>query len=419
MVPRITLTLLAFLSLAIGQSSRVTAISGARVISTPGRPAESATIVIRDGKIVSVGKVIPKDATVIRLSGKTIIPGLVNAHGHMGAQGAAASSQPSVEQQLALYGRYGVTTVWSLGGENEDAVQARAAQDSAKLRRARIYFAGPVIAARTPQEARQQVNKVSQMKPDVIKIRIDDQLGTQPKMTPEVYKAVIDEAHKLGFRVAVHIFYLDDAKGALRAGADFIAHSVRDRDIDDEFLSLMKARNICYCPTFTRELSTYAYESTPAFFKDPFFLQGADPTQVKQLQEPDRQKAMRESKSAQTYKAAVPLAMKNLKRVADAGIRIAMGTDTGAGPGRFQGYFEHLEMEMMTQAGLTPAQVLKASTVDAAACMGRADVGSIEPGKWADLIVLNANPLDDIRNTRKIHNVWIAGNPLETGKPLR
>ncbi|MBS1828888.1 MAG: amidohydrolase family protein [Acidobacteria bacterium] len=412
MLPGLTLTLLAFLSLAAAQSNKVTALTGARVITTPGRPAESATVVIRDGKITSVGKSIPKDATVIRLSGKTIIPGLVNAHGHMGVQGGAASSQPSVEQQLALYGRYGVTTVWSLGGENEDAVKARASQDTPRLSRARIYFAGPVIAARTPQEARQQVNKVSQMKPDVIKIRIDDQLGTQPKMTPDVYKAVIDEAHKLGYRVAVHIFYLDDAKGALRAGADFIAHSVRDRDVDDEFLSLMKARNICYCPTFTRELSTYVYESTPAFFQDPFFLQGADPALVKQLQEPGRQKAMRESKSAQTYKSAVPLAMKNLKRVADAGIRIAMGTDTGAGPGRFQGYFEHLEMEMMAQAGLTPAQVLKASTVDASACMGRSDVGSIEPGKWADLIVLNANPLDDIRNTRKIDKVWIAGDPL-------
>ncbi|MBL8219763.1 MAG: hypothetical protein JNL62_11060 [Bryobacterales bacterium] len=114
MIPRITLSFLVFLSLSAAQNGRVTALTGARVISSPGRPAESATIVIRDGKIVTVGKAIPKDATVIRVSGKTIIPGLVNAHGHMGAQGTAASSQPGVEEQLALYGRYGVTTVWSL-----------------------------------------------------------------------------------------------------------------------------------------------------------------------------------------------------------------------------------------------------------------------------------------------------------------
>src|SRR6185503_12339222 len=158
---------------------------------------------------------------------------------------------------------------------------------------------------------------------------VDDNLGSTRKMPIEVASAVIDQAHQRGFRVAVHIFYLDDAKALLRAGADFIAHSVRDRDVDDEFLSLMKERNICYSPTFTRELSTYVYESSPAFFKDSFFLRNADQELVRQLQEPERMAAMRNSKSAQGYKAAMPVARRNLKKVSDAGIRIAMGTDTG------------------------------------------------------------------------------------------
>ena len=193
------------------------------------------------------------------------------------------------------------------------------------------------------------------MKPDVIKIRVDDNLGTTAKMTPAVYRAVIDEAHARKLRVAAHIFYLADAKDLVRAGVDVIAHSVRDREVDDEFIKLMRARNIPYCPTLTRELSTFVYESTPAFFKDPFFLSEADPAVVASLNEPARQQAMRASKSAQGYKAALPIASRNLKRLADMGVTIAMGTDTGPSPERFQGYFEHLEMEMMAQAGMSPA----------------------------------------------------------------
>ena len=113
-------------------------------------------------------------------------------------------------------------------------------------------------------------------KPDVIKIRVDDNLGAAAKMPPEVYRAVIDEAHRRGLRVVAHVFYLDDAKDLLRAGVDVIAHSVRDKDIDDELIALMKARGVAYCPTLTRELSTFVYETTPAFFADPFFLREAD-----------------------------------------------------------------------------------------------------------------------------------------------
>jgi imidazolonepropionase-like amidohydrolase len=396
------------------------AFVGARLIDGSGKTTEQAVLIVRDGKVAAAGPAsstpIPRGSQVLKLDGKTIVPGLVNAHAHMSPQVETSKEQSyqSVIKQLGLYGRYAITTIWSLGGEDEAAVKARDQQESPALTRARIYFAGPVITAKTPEEARRMVGEVAAMKPDIIKIRVDDNLGTGKKMTPEVYRAVIDEAHGRGLRVAVHIYYLEDAKALLRAGADFIAHSVRDKEVDKEFISLLKQRDICYCPTFTRELSTFVYESTPSFFTDPFFLRETDKALLAELEKPDKQAAVRSNKSAQAYKAALPLAMRNLKTVADAGVRIAMGTDTGAAPGRFQGYFEHLELEMMAQAGLTPRQVLRSATIDAAACMQKGDrLGNIEPGKWADFVVLDKNPLQDIRNSGSIHSVWIAGNRVE------
>jgi imidazolonepropionase-like amidohydrolase len=212
-------------------------------------------------------------------------------------------------------------------------------------------------------------------------------------------------------RVAVHIFYLEDAKAVLRAGADYIAHSVRDLAADQELVSLLRQRDICLCPTLMREVSTFVYESTPPFFADPFFLRHADRTMMAQLQEPQRQKAMAESPAAKRYKAALDLAKKNLKKLSDSGVRVIMGTDTGAPFGRFQGYFEHLELELMVQSGLTPMQALVSATGDAARCAKlTGKVGTLEPGAWADFLVLAKNPLDDIRNTRSLESVWIAGN---------
>jgi imidazolonepropionase-like amidohydrolase len=281
------------------------------------------------------------------------------------------------------------------------------------LDRARLYVAGEVIVGKTPEEARQMVARVAAHKPDIIKIRVDDNLGTAMKMPPAVYRAVIDEAHRRGLRVAAHIFYLEDAKDLLRAGADFIAHSVRDKDIDDEFIALMKARNVPYCPTLTRELSAFVYEATPDFFADPFFLKEADREVLAQLQEPARQEAMRQSKSARAYKAALAVAYRNLKKAAAAGLLIAMGTDSGAFANRFQGYFEHVEMAMMAEAGLTPEQILRAATGDAARAMKVEGLGTLAPGAWADFIVLDADPLIDIRNTRRIASVWVAGNQVK------
>jgi imidazolonepropionase-like amidohydrolase len=392
--------------------------TGARVIDGTDRPPiDNATILVRDGRIVSIGPAARAGAPAgerIALAGKTVIPGLINAHGHVGdtvgLEGDHYSAE-NVRRDLRLYAAYGVTTVFSLGGDQAAGFAARDAQRTPTLDRARLFVAGPVLEPKNPEDARRLVAEDQRLKVDIVKIRVDDNLGSTPKMSPDIYKAVIDEAHRRGLRVAVHLFYLADARALLEAGADFIAHSVRDADVDAPFIAMLKRRNVCYCPTLMREVSTFVYETTPPFFSDPLFLAHADPATVSALKEPARQTAMRNSTSAQRYKAGLEVANRNLKKLADSGVTIAMGTDSGAPAGRFQGYFELMELEMMVKAGLTPRQALAAATRDSARCQKLdAEVGTLEPGKWADFVVLDGDPLADISNVKKISSVWIAGN---------
>jgi imidazolonepropionase-like amidohydrolase len=177
-------------------------------------------------------------------------------------------------------------------------------------------------------------------------------------------------------------------------------------------IALLKEHNVPYCPTLTRELSTFVYEDTPGFFRDPFFLREANPQVMALLQEPERQEAMRKNKSAQAYKAALPTAEKNLKKLSDAGIPIVMGTDSGAMASRFEGYFEHMEMQMMAQSGMSPKDILMSATGSAAHALKVNDIGTLEKGKWADLVVYDKNPLDDINNTKSISAVYVAGNEV-------
>ena len=138
---------------------------------------------------------------------------------------------------------------------------------------------------------------------------------------------------------------------------DFVAHSVRDREVDNEFIRLIREKGIGYCPTLTREVSTFVYENVPDFFDDPFFLQEADLQVLEQLKDPERQNRIRNSEAAQQYKKALEVASVNLKKLVDAGVKIAFGTDSGP-PARFQGYFEHLELELMAKAGLSPNEII-------------------------------------------------------------
>ena len=389
------------------QATLVRAFTGATLIDgTDHAPVPNATIVVRDGRIVAAGPAnavsIPAGAQRVSLSGKTVIPGIINAHGHV--------TDP---KDLQTYADYGVTTVFSLGGEPASVFAARAAQNTPTLDRARVFLAGKVLTPNTPDDARAQVAEVAAQKVDIVKIRVDDNLGTVPKMPPEIYRAVIDEAHKRGMRVATHLFYLADAKSLLAAGSDYVAHSIRDADVDAEVIGQLKARNVCVSPTLMREVSTFVYESTPSFFSDSLFLTHANREWMTALEKPQAQQAMRASPAAQRYKVALDQAKRNLKRLSDAGVPIAMGTDTGP-TGRFQGYFELMELEQMVNAGLTPRQALTAATSGAARCMKLdRDLGTVEKGKWADFVVLNADPLANISNVKQIASVWIAGNQVQ------
>ena len=248
----------AFAQTPAGPGARV--FRGARVVQADGA-IEAATIVVRDGRVVDIGPAAavrpPAGVPIVDLAGKVVVAGFITAHAHVSdidGLRPRAYTEANTLRQLGVFARYGITTVWSLGGEQAPAFPVRDRQGVASLDRARIYLAGPIVTGASPDAAQAAVARVADVKGDVVKIRVDDNLGSGTKMPPEVYRAVIEEAHRLGLRVAAHIFYLEDAKALLRAGVDMIAHSVRDKDIDDEFIQLMKARSVPYCPTLTREL---------------------------------------------------------------------------------------------------------------------------------------------------------------------
>lgn len=408
-------------SLAQAPAGGAVALTGARVINGTGAaPMEGATILIVNGRIESIGTgaavKIPAGAARVDMSGKTIVPGLINAHGHLNADPSTRPIPEKLAGQLRVYADYGVTTVVVLGSgqkDLEDAVKLRDAQERGTLDRARVYVAGPSIRdLKTAEEARAAVDRYADARADIIKIHIT---GGPNDMTPAVYGALIDQAHKRGLRVAAHLYYLKDAKGLLNAGVDVVAHSVRDQDVDQALIAEMKRRNVGYIPTFTRDLAQFVYESTPPFFTDPFFNRHIDvyKREMTMLRDPALMEKTRNNKEAQNIKVAIQQGSKNLKILSDAGVLIAMGTDTGTNLGQWQGYFEHIELEYMVKAGLTPMKTLVAATGDAAKVMKLdQQLGTIQPGKQADLLVLNANPLTDIKNTRQIHSVWIGGRRL-------
>jgi imidazolonepropionase-like amidohydrolase len=357
---------------------------------------------------------IGADAERIDARGKTIVPGFVNAHGHVAdTVGLKAApefyTRENLVRQLTLYARYGVTTVFSLGGDGPAGVTLR---NEPPQGRARLFVAGPVITGTTAATASREAEVNLAMGVDWLKFRVDDNLGGSTKMPKDAWQAVIERGHAKQVPIAAHIFYLDDAKDLLREGVDLIAHSVRDRPVDEEFIRLAKSRDVCVVPTLTREISTFVYESTPAWFADEFFLRHADPKVVDQLKDPARQKQMQSSKSAQQYKKALEVASANLKTLKDAGVRIAMGTDTGP-PARFQGYFEHLELELMVKAGLSPMDAIVAATGEAARCMKKEKtIGTLRPGAYADFVIYTDDPTKDIRATRSIESVWVGGTKV-------
>ncbi len=425
-----SVTILFALGLFMSQSSRAqapastaVALVGGRMIDGTGKPPiENATVIINNGRIAAVGASsavkIPTGATRVDMTGKTIMPGMINAHAHLNVD---AESKMSVRDQLVLrlhtYALYGVTSAVSLGSTNADEIEGFKLRDEnmqPNLDRARLFTAGLNAIGKTPEEARASVDRLKGLHADLIKFHVN---GLPSDMTPDIWGAIIEESQKVGLRVAVHIFYLKDAQAAVDKGVNILAHGVRDKDVTPAFVQEVKSKNISYIPTITRDLSVFVYESRPAFFDDPFFQRGMALYQkdVNTLSDPAWQARVRNDKEAQAIKVAMKQGMKNLKVMSDAGVTIAMGTDSGVAgnPGRWQGYFEHVELEYMVKSGMTPMQTIVAATGGAAKTMQLNDLGTIEPGKLADLLVLNANPLDDILNTRKISAVYLGGVPLK------
>jgi imidazolonepropionase-like amidohydrolase len=433
----LALAVLALESSSAQAPATTVVLTGARLIDGAGRaPLEQATLVIANGRVEAAGAPsavrIPAGATPINLAGKTILPGLINAHGHLGAGDKKLALRDQILQQLRLYAQYGVTTVQSLGDDGAESVKVHDDQDRGLLDHARLFTAGTPVVADSVDDARQKVDKVAALRINIIKTRMNhltfadgSRTGSplsfrNPDMAPDVYRAVIEQAHKQGLRVAAHLFYLEQAKGLVDAGLDIVAHSVRDQDVDRAFISSLKSRNVAYIPTLTRDVAVFEFETAPAYFSDPFFLRGLAVyrNDREEVSSPAFQEKVRQSGEAQMTKKALEQGLRNVKLLSDGGVTIAMGTDSGASIARWQGYNEHRELELMVKAGLSPMQALVAATGGAARALKLdQQLGTLQPGRWADFIVLNANPLTDIRNTRQIDSVWIAGHQLAPAGP--
>jgi imidazolonepropionase-like amidohydrolase len=234
-----------------------------------------------------------------------------------------------------------------------------------------------------------------------------------PKMPYEMSAAIIASAKKHGLRTLAHIFYLADAKKLTEQGIAGFVHSVRDQPVDQALIDAMKKHGVWQeAATLSREESMYAYGITPSFINDPFFVRGVSPEVIRLLSSPDRQKTISSAPHYGQYPKFAAMAKQNFKKLVDAGVKYGMGTDTGP-PGRFAGYGDHWELSAMVDAGLTPMQVIVAATRSGAEFLSAKDLGTLEKSKWADLVVLDANPLDNIRNTRAINSVYIAGKPVQ------
>jgi imidazolonepropionase-like amidohydrolase len=376
-----------------------TVFTGARLIVGDGTVVDDATFTVGpDNRFGIVGATaavtVPTGAATVNLAGLTVMPAIVDTHTHLSRDRAGLTAD------LKNRAYFGVGAAMSLGQDTGDdiyAMRREAIPGHALYRTAGRGFTAPEPGRSdipywitTADEGRAGVREQAALGVDIIKVWVDDRMGQYPKLSPEIYGAIIDEAHVAGLRATAHEYYLADAKELVRRGIDAFAHGVRE-PIDDEFVAMLKER-----PEFV------LVPNMPdrGVAQDMSWLASALPAeQVAQLQS-----AAVDRPEAQAFFA---IQARNLERLAREGVKIALGTDGNVpwGP--------HLEMADMVAAGMTPSQVVVAATGNAAEFMRLDDAGVVAPGQAASFIVLEANPLDDITNTRRIRDVYLRGQRID------
>ena len=440
--------LLALLAMTAPALAETTVLKNVTVIDGTGAaPQANSAIVMTDGKIAYVGPVsglkAPAGATVKDLSGKFVMPGIIDSHVHVGmmhdvTQDFKYYTRENVEADLRQYAAYGVTAVEVLGTDRDLIFDVRKAERAGRPHYARVFTAGQGevfkggyggllglnVPVSTPEEARKSVDEQAAKGVDVIKLWMDDERKTIPvKMTYAVSAAIIDEAHKKHLRAVAHVFYLADAKELVREGINGFAHMVRDQPVDNELLNMMKAKGVwMVSATLSREMA-YSLAIMP-WLNDPFFTRGVTPGTLAALKGDTREKAVvmgptrfpglpYEKKVFFDMDRTLSQALDNYGAMVKAGVETGMGTDSGPN-GRYPGFNAHEEMQLEVMAGRTPLEAIKSATGDNARWLGDNSIGTIAAGKWADLLVLDKNPAQDIHNTETINSVYIAGNSVPT-----
>ncbi|AWO00638.1 amidohydrolase [Chitinophaga alhagiae] len=435
----------------IACSSRETASRKGKVLlkdltlidGTGRAPQPHMDVLIVGDTIAAVGQGLTEEnATVISCSGKTAMPALISAHVHVGTlkgttAGAANYTRENILRQLTRYQQYGVLQVLAMGTDRPLLFENNLYDSllNGALPGARLHSAGYGFAAQggTPppvngmdrvnrpanaMQALQQVDSLAALGVQTIKMWVDNYSGG-PGMNAAVSRALILAAHRHGMKAAAHLFYKADAEQLVADSIDIIAHSIRDKEVDDTLLTRLQSQEIIYIPTLALDKFAYSYGETPAWTNDEFFRRSLEPGAYELLTDTAYRRRTRESAGYQRSKAAFEMALKNVYKIHKAGILVALGTDSGASAPRAQGFSEHLELELLVQAGFTPLEAITAGTLNAARALRVDDrYGTLAAGKVADLLILHADPAASITNTRRIAAVYKAGEEVSKG-PLQ